>query len=206
MGELLVIGFIGRVKVQFTTVAARDARRCLQNGEHSSKPRDTRSSCKNMEASSLNLEVERNWRCLVKEIVTQLRVACVLKPSGAQSVTSSVLMREQNARRELRNPKTGKPEDKQGSVEGTMTLAEKVAHERSGHATYISRSEMCIEVGGPSRQLRRIVAEAAHIDNATVMHSQHVSENEDLGWCLCERRDILREQVIARERNPMIWR
>ena len=109
-----------------------------------------------------------------------LRVACVLKPGGAQSVTSLVLMREQNARRELRSPKTGKPEDKQGSVEGTMTPAEKVAHERSGHATYVSRCEMCIEVGGTSRQPRRIVAEAAHIDNATVMHSQHVSENEDL--------------------------
>ena len=40
--------------------------------------------------------------------------------------------------------------------------------------------KMCIEVGGTSRQPRRIVAEAAHIDNATVMHSQHVSENEDL--------------------------
>ena len=135
-----------------------------------------------------------------------LRVACVLKPSGAQSVTSLVLMRDQNARRELRRRKTGKPEDKQGIVDGTMTPAEKVAHERSGHATYVSRCEMCIEVGGTSRHRRRKVAEAAHIDNATVMRSQHVSENEDLGWCLCERRDILREKVIARDRNPMIWR
>ena len=118
-----------------------------------------------------------------------LKVARVLKPRGAQSVTSLVLMREQNALRELRSPKTGKPEDKQGSVEGTMTPAEKVAHD--------SRCEMCIEVGGTSRHPRRTVAEAAHIDNATVKHSHHCSENQDLGWCLSAR---------AGERNLKIWR
>ena len=86
-----------------------------------------------------------------------------------------VLMREENARRVLRSPKTGKPGDKQDS-----------------------RCEMCIEVGGTSRHARRIVAEAAHIDNATVKHSHHCSKNQDLGWCLSARQVNLGAQWAVR--------
>ena len=40
MGEVQVRGFIGKIKVHFTEVAARDARRCFlsgSNSEHASK-------------------------------------------------------------------------------------------------------------------------------------------------------------------------
>ena len=51
----------------------------------------------------------------------------------------------------MRNLKTGKNENLPGDLDGVLTAAEKLAHERFGHATFSSRCHMCIRVRGISR-------------------------------------------------------
>ena len=169
MGEVQVSGFSGEIKVQFTAVVARDARRCLLSGtqlrtkgytftlnQHGSFPSQPSGSKK----VSMSREGNRDT----------LKVVCVLKPRDAQSVTSLMLKRElENVRRELRNLKTGQHENKRENTTGDMTTDEKVAHERTGHATYKS------EVRDVSTHPRKAVAEAA-FDYATVKNSQQGAE------------------------------
>ena len=101
-----------------------------------------------------------------------LKVVCMLKPRDAKSVTSLMLKRElENARRELRKPKTGQHENKREHTTGEMTMDEKIAHERTGHATYGPRCETCLKVRGVSTHPRKAVAEDAHFDCATVKNS-----------------------------------
>ena len=70
-----------------------------------------------------------------------LKSVCMLKPRDAQSVTSLTLKRElENARRELRDLKTGQHENKRGAAKREMT-----AHERNysrGNGTCNARSEV----------------------------------------------------------------
>ena len=71
----------------------------------------------------------------------------MLVPRDAQSVTSLTLKREmENVRRELRNLKTGQHENKRENAEGDMTVDKRITHERTGHATYDSRCETCLNV------------------------------------------------------------
>ena len=70
-----------------------------------------------------------------------LKVVCMLKPEDAQSVTSLMLRREvENARRELRNLKTGQHENKRENAAGEMTMDEK-DHARASWTCHI-RSEV----------------------------------------------------------------
>ena len=57
-----------------------------------------------------------------------------------------------------------------------MTEDEKIAHERTGHATYDPRCETCLKVRGASTHPRRAVAEAAYFDCAEVKNSQQGAE------------------------------
>ena len=72
----------------------------------------------------------------------------------------------------VRNLKTGQHENERENAAGEMTTDEKVAHERTGHATYEPRCETCLKVRGVSTLPRKAVAEAAHFDYATVKNSQ----------------------------------
>ena len=68
--------------------------------------------------------------------------------------------------------KTGQHENKRENAAGEMKVDEKVAHERTGHATYDPRCETCLKVRGVSTHPRTAVAEAAYFDCATVKNSQ----------------------------------
>ena len=81
-----------------------------------------------------------------------------------------------NARRELRNLKTGQHENKRENVEGEMTADERTTHERTGYATCGPRCETCVEVRGVPTRPRKAVAEAAYFDYATVKSSQRGGE------------------------------
>ena len=73
----------------------------------------------------------------------------------------------------VRNLKTGQHEnDERENAAGEMTTDEKVAHGRTGHATYEPRCETCLKVRVVSTLPRKAVAEAAHFDYATVKNSQ----------------------------------
>ena len=135
MGEVHVRGFIGKIKVQFTAVVARDVRRCLLSGTQlrtkgypftSNQQRSFLTQPKGSKKVTMSREGNRDT----------LKVVCMLKPRDAQSVTSLIFQRElENVRREPRNLKTGE-----------MTTDEKVAHKRTGHVTHDPRCEMCLKV------------------------------------------------------------
>ena len=57
-----------------------------------------------------------------------------------------------------------------------MTRDEKIAHERTGHATHDPRCETCLNVGGVSTHAGKAVAGAAHFDCATRKNSQQGAE------------------------------
>ena len=64
----------------------------------------------------------------------------------AYAATTPMLKRAlQNVRREMRNLKTGKQENLHCNLDKVMTAQEKLAHERSGHASVGSRCETCIK-------------------------------------------------------------
>ena len=116
MGEVQVRGFIGKIKVHFRAVMARDARRCLLSGIQLRK------------VPSHSRKVVKRCKGHVKET------------GDTQWVTSLMLKRElESVRRELRNLKTGKHENTRENVEGEMTADERITHERAGHATYDPR-------------------------------------------------------------------
>ena len=106
-----------------------------------------------------------------------LKVVCMLKPRDAQSVSSLMLKRElENVGRELRNLKTGQHENERETTTGEMTMDEKIAHERTGHATYDPRCETCLKLRGVLPHPRKAVAEAAYFDYATVKNSRQGAE------------------------------
>ena len=106
-----------------------------------------------------------------------LKTVCFLKLRDTQSVTSLMLKRElESARREWRNLKTGQHENKQENLEGELTADERIAHERTGHATCDPRCGTCDKVRGVSTHPRKAVAEAAYFDYAVVKNSQQGAE------------------------------
>ena len=101
----------------------------------------------------------------------------MLKPRDAQSVTSLMLKREmENARRELRNLKTGQHENERDNAAGEMTMDGEDRARANWTATYDPRCETCVEVGGVSTHPRKAVAEAAYFDFATVKNSKQGAE------------------------------
>ena len=153
---------LGQIKVQFTAVVARDARRCLLSGTQLRTKGYTFTL--NQHGSFLTQPNGSKKVTMSREGNRDtLKVVCMLKPRDAQSVTSLMLKRElENVRRELRNLKTGQHENKRENTTGEMTLDEKIAHERTGHATYDPRCETCLKVRGVSTHPRKAVAEAAY--------------------------------------------
>ena len=156
---------LDKSKVQLIAMVARDARRFPLSGtqlrtdgytftlnQHGSVLTQT-NGCKK---ATMSREGNRDT----------LKVVCKLKPRDAPSVTSLLFKRElENARRELRNLKTGQHENKRENTTGELTTDEKVAHERNGHATSDPRCETCLKVRGASTHPRKAGAEAAYFDN-----------------------------------------
>ena len=110
MGEVQVKGFFGKIKVQFTAVVARDARRCLLSGTQLR----TKGNTLNQHGSFLVQPNGSKKVTMSREGNSDtLKVVCLLKPRDAQSVTSLMLKRElENVRRELRKLETGQHENK----------------------------------------------------------------------------------------------
>ena len=167
MDEVQVRGFIGIIKVQFTAAVAPDARRCLLSGTQLRTKRYTLTL--NQHGSFLTQPNGSKRVTMSRERNRDtLKVVCMLKPRDAQSVTSLTLKRElENARRELRNFKTSQHGNKRENTTGDMTVDEKIAHERTGHATHDPRCETCLKVRGGS---------AAYFDYASVKNSQQDAE------------------------------
>ena len=106
-----------------------------------------------------------------------LKIICFVKTRDTQSVISLKLKRElESVRREWRNLKTGQHENKQENLEGELTADERIAHERTGHATYDPGYETCVKVRGVSTHPRKAIAEAAYFDYAVVKNSQQSAE------------------------------
>ena len=55
-------------------------------------------------------------------------------------------------------------------------MGDKIAHERTVHATYDPRCETCLKVRRVSTHPPKAVAEAAYFDYATVKNSQQIAE------------------------------
>ena len=178
MGVVQIRGFIGKIEVQFTTVVARDARRCLPSGTKLRTQGHTFTSSQHE-----TFLTQPKWQQQQKVTMSRegntdtLKVACMWKPRDAQSVTSLMLKRDlENVRRELRNLKTGQHENKRENTTREMTLGEKIAHERTGHAKDDPRCETCLTVRRVSTHSRKAVAEAAHSDYATVKNNNQSAE------------------------------
>ena len=115
-----------------------------------------------------------------------------------------LLKRElESVRRELRNFKIGQHENKRETTTGEMFLDEKIAHERTGHATYDPRCEACLKVRGVSTHPRKAVAEAA---SSITQQSRTVNEvQKSRSWSVLDRAGKrLREPCIAKEHNSKI--
>ena len=171
-------GFIGKIEVQFTTVVARDARRCLPSGTKLRTQGHTFTSSQHE-----TFLTQPKWQQQQKVTMSRegntdtLKVACMWKPRDAQSVTSLILKRDlENVRRELRNLKTGQHENKRENTTREMTLGEKIAHERTGDAKYDPMCETCLKVRRVSTHPRKAVAQAAHSDYATVKNTKQSAE------------------------------
>ena len=124
MGEVQVRGLIGKIKVQFTAVVARDSKRCLLSGTQL-RTRGYTFSLNQRE--SFLTQPKDGQRVTMSRAGNRdtLKVVCLLKPGETQSVTSLMLKRElENVRRELRNLKTGQHENTRENVEGEMTADE----------------------------------------------------------------------------------
>ena len=96
-----------KLEVQFTTMVARDARRCLLSGWQLRTKRCTFTL--NQHGSFLTQPHDSKKVTMSRERSRDtLKVVRMLKPRDAQSVTYLRLKRElENVRRELRNLKTG---------------------------------------------------------------------------------------------------
>ena len=176
MGEVQGIGFIEKVQVQFKTVVARDARRCLLRGRQLRTHGHTFTLS---EQGSFLTQSKGGQRVQMTRGGNRetLNMVCFLKPRDTQSVTSLMLKRElDNVRREFRNFKTGQHENRRENVEREMTADERVTHERAGHATYDPRCETCVIVRGVSTHPRKAVAEVAYLDYAGITNSQQGAE------------------------------
>ena len=86
-------------------------------------------------------------------------------------------------RRELRNLKTGQHENKRENTTREMRMDEKIAHGRTGHATYDPRCEKCLKMPGVSTHPRKTVAEAAHFDYCDRQEQSTMSRSQDQGRC-----------------------
>ena len=165
MGEVQVKSFIGTIKIQFTAVVARDARRRLLSG---TQLRTKGCMFTFNQHESFLTQPKAGQRVTKSREGNRdtLKVVCLLKPRETQSVTSLMLERElENVRRELRNLKTGQHENKRGNVEREMTADERTTHERTRHATY-----------DPRTHPRKTVAGAAYFDCALVKNNQQSAE------------------------------
>ena len=104
MGEVQVRSFIGKIKVQFTAVVARDARPCLLSG---TQLRTKGYTFKFNQHGSFRTQPNGSHECFLTQPkggqrVTMsregnrdtLKVVCMLKPRDAQSVTSLMLKHE----------------------------------------------------------------------------------------------------------------
>ena len=134
IGEVLVNGFIGKVKVHFKAVVARDVRRCLLSG---TQLRAKGSTFRLNEKGSFLAQPKSEGKIKKSREGNRdtFKIVCMLKPRDVQSVTSLMLKRElEHVRRELRNLKTGQHENKQETVGEEMTAHERITHERTGHA------------------------------------------------------------------------
>ena len=176
MGECLSEVSLGKIIVQFTAVVARDARRWLVSGMQLRTKEYTFTL--NQHGSFLTtLNGSRKVTMSREGNRDTLKVVCMLKPRDAQSVTSLMLKRElENVRRELRYLETGHHENKRENTTGDMTMDEKIAHERTGHATYDPRYETSLKVRGVSTHPRKAVAEAENFDYAAVKNGQRGAE------------------------------
>ena len=105
-------------------------------------------------------------------------------------------------RRELRNLKTGQHGNKRENTTREMRMDEKIAHERTGHATY-DPSEKRLKMPRVSTHPRKAVADAAHFDHATAKNSQQRAEVKI--WVGGPRRKRLRGPCIAKERTSKIF-
>ena len=138
MGEVQVRGFIGKIKVQF--------RRCLLSGIQLRTNGYTftlnqQGSFLTQSKGGRRIQMSREGN------KDTLKTVCFLKPRDTQSVTSLMLKRElESVRREWRNLKTGPHENKQENLEGELTADERIAHERTFHATYDPGCETCVKV------------------------------------------------------------
>ena len=162
-GELLVRGFIGQIKVQFAAVVARDARPCFLSGTQL-RTKGYTFTLNQHESFLKQPNVGARVTMSREGYRDTLKVACMLKPRDAQSVTS------------LMSKQTGQHENKKENAEGGMTADERITHERTGHATYDPRCETCHVVRRVTTHPCKAVAEAAYFDYATGRKSQQGAE------------------------------
>ena len=191
-----VRGFTGKIKVQFTAVVARDARRCFQSGTQ-------------LRTKEYTFTLKQHRSFLTQpngsEKVTMPRegnrdthkVVCMLKARDAQSVTSLMLKRElENARRELPKIKNGQHENKRENTTGEITMDEKIARWRTGHATCDPRCE-CLKVRvNTSTRFR------TYFDYATIKNSQQSTRcrSQDLCRCWTARRNVCESRASQKSK------
>ena len=108
-----------------------------------------------------------------------LKVECMLKPRDAKSVTFLMLKRElESVDVNCENLKTGKHGNKREKTRGEMTVDEKIAHERTGHATYDPRCETWLKVRQhihEKRHLRKLHTWTTHLDFCILLTVQIVN-------------------------------
>ena len=195
--------FKSKVKVQFTAVVARDARRCLLSGTQISTQGHTftlnqHESFTTQPKGSQRVTMTREGN---RDTLKNVRL---LKPRDAQSVTSLMLKRElESVRRELRNLKTGQHVNKRENVEGERTADEKLLPRESGmphmirDAKRVSKCEECQRIH--ERQLRKL-----HL--STMQQSRTVNKvHKSRSWLVLDRMvKRLREPYIERVQNSKI--
>ena len=147
LGTFVLRSFLGSIKVQFRAVVARDARRCfLSVTQH----RSIGYAFLLQENGSYVMQQSSGTKVWVSREGSRdtCKLVCWYREKHVNTVTSLILKRElESVRRELRNSETGQHENTHGHA---MTANQKLTHERSGHATFDSRCEVCVRVRGTS--------------------------------------------------------
>ena len=202
MGEVQVRGFIGKIIVQFTAVVARDARRRLLSGTQRRTKGCTFTL--NQHGSFLTQPNGSKKVTMSREGNTNpLKIVSMLKPRDAQSVTSLKWKRElENVRCELRNLWTGQHENERENTTGKMAPYEKIAHERTGHATHDPRRQTFLKVQGVS-----VNTSTKGSCGSCILRPRNSQEqstrcrSQDLGRCWTARRNVCESRASQRSKN-----
>ena len=162
VGGLYVRSFIGKIKVQFTALVARDARRGLLSG---TQLRTKEYTFTLNQHESYLIQPTSGARVTMSREGNRdtLKVVCMLLPRAKREL--------ENVRRELRSLGTGQHEKKRENAAREVTVDERITYERTRHAPYDPRCETCLLV-----HPRKTVLEAAYFDYATVKNSQQGAE------------------------------